>query len=232
MKAYDPNLPLFSLHIPKCGGTSLLRPLRKWFWRWRVIEHYPKKGEPPPAAVPVRGKMCVHGHFISRRDRGVLQIYPHAEQFITFLREPFDRYLSLWYFLPKLAEQRGDTEWLKARPDFATALRRRARQQQAHRNPESLVWFLPQPLDIAEVGEQMDRSYVFVGIMERYQDSLNALASALGKRRIKIPHLNRTEREANEYESWRPFYRRHFADEYVVYEAALKRNDELLKRYL
>ena len=68
--------------------------------------------------------------------------------------------------------------------------------------------------------------------MERYQESLDALAGALGKRRHEVPHLNQTRREENDYEQWRPFYRAHFADEYVIYEAALRRNDELLKRYV
>src|SRR3954469_22936802 len=52
-----------------------------------------------------------------------------------------------------------------------------------------------------------------------------------GQEACEDPHLNDTPRERNDYEEWRPFYRKHFADEYAVYEAALKRNDELLKRY-
>lgn len=230
MKQYDPNLPLFSLHVPKCGGTSLLHALRRWFWRWRVIEHYPRRDEPLPKVVRIGPKMCVHGHFNAARGHGVLDVYPQADQFITFLREPFDRYLSLWHFLPKMAEDRGDTEWLERRPDFATALKRRALRQRRGKNPESLIWHLPQRLKAADAGAQMDRSFVFVGIMERYQDSLDALAVAFGKRPRKVPHLNKTSRETD-YEEWRPFYRQHFADEYAVYEAALKRNDELLKQY-
>jgi hypothetical protein len=228
MKPYDPNSPLFSMHIPKCGGTSLLRALQKWFWRWRVVEHYPKKGE-RPSALSLKGKKCVHGHFHSRRERGVLNIYPQADQFITFLRDPFDRYVSLWHFLPTAAARRGDTDW--KRPDFETFLRRSARQQRAGRNRESLIWYFPQPPGIKDIVTQMERSFVFVGVMERYQESLDALAGVLGKRRVRVAHLNQTDR-TNDYEEWRPFYRMHFADEYEVYEAALKRNDELLKRYL
>jgi hypothetical protein len=49
---------------------------------------------------------------------------------------------------------------------------------------------------------------------------------------MNVPHLHDTSYVASDYESWRPFYRDNFADEYAVYEAALRRNDELLKRYL
>jgi Sulfotransferase family len=231
MKTYDPNSALFSMHIPKCGGTSLLRALQKWFWRWRVIEHYQRKAGAPPATA-ISAKFCVHGHFSSGREFGVLQYYPQADQFITFLREPFDRYLSLWHFMPKMAQHRGDQAWLERPRDFETDLRRRARLQRARQNFHSIVWHFPQRPDVAAPDAQMDRSYVFVGVMERYQDSLDALAAALGKRRVKIPHLNKTARENNDYEKWRQFYRKHFADEYQVYEAALRRNDELLRRYL
>jgi hypothetical protein len=230
MKPYDPKSPLFSLHIPKCGGTSLLDALQTWFWRWWVIQHYPRHGEPVPKPARVGAKMCVHGHFNGARGHGVLDVYPQARQFITFLREPFDRYVSLWHFLPKVAQERADNEWLKQRPDFATTLRRRSRRQRTGNNGESLIWYFPQRLDAADAGTQMDRSFVFVGVMERYQESLDALAAALDKKRLKVAHLNQTERTA-EYEEWRRFYRRHFADEYAVYEAALRRNDELLKRY-
>jgi hypothetical protein len=231
VKTYDPKSPLFSLHIPKCGGTSLLRIWRRWFWPWRVVSHYQRQAGPPPSKIKVSGAMCVHGHFNSRRERGALQFYPQADQFVTFLRDPFDRYMSLWFFMPKMAIDRGDTTWAERRPDFATALRQSALRQQAQRNSTSIIWHFPQRPDVVDIGTQMDKSFVFVGIMERYQASLDALAVALGKRRIMVPHLNQTPRDQNDYEQWRPFYRKHFADEYTVYEAALKRNDELLRRY-
>jgi hypothetical protein len=232
MKSYDRNSPLFSMHIPKCGGTSLLQALRKWFWRWRVFEHYRQPGAPPPKKINAVGRICVHGHFNSSNELGIPGYYPQADQFITFLREPFDRYLSLWHFMPKMAKERGDADWLARQPDFATALRRRARQQRARRNFQSIVWYFPQKPDVVAIDKQMDTSFVFVGIMERYQESLDALAAVLGKRRMTVPHLNDTPRDEDDYETWRPFYRQHFADEYEVYEAALRRNDELLKRYL
>jgi len=232
MKTYDPDFPLFSLHIPKCGGTSLLGALRKWFWRWRVIEHYRGKDEPLPATTKLTRKMVVHGHFNAGNNRGVLDYYPQADQFVTFLREPFDRYLSLWHFMPKVAAENRRPGWVERRGGFEHALRHRARLQRAGRNFESFVWHFPQPPNFVDIGEQMDRSYVFVGVMERYQESLDALAAVLGKRRIDVVHLNATERGSSDYEKWRPFYRRHFAEEYAIYEAALRRNDELLKRYL
>jgi hypothetical protein len=232
MKDYDPAVPLYSLHIPKCGGTSLLGALRKWFWRWRVIEHYPQRHNPVLATRAPRGAMCVHGHFNTGRNAGILQLYPQADQFITFLRDPFDRYVSLWHYLARLARERGDEKMLARRADFAAVLHRAARRHKAGRHFGSFVWHFPQLPSAAEIGTQMDRTFVFVGIIERYQDSRDALAAALGKQRMNVPHLNDTSYVASDYESWRPFYRDNFADEYAVYEAALRRNDELLKRYL
>jgi hypothetical protein len=231
MRPYDPNLPLFSMHIPKCGGTSLLRALRRWFWPWRVIAHYQRDALGPPSPIKVGAKMCVHGHLNSARARGVMDFYPQAQQFITFLREPFDRAVSLWHFMPKVAKERGDLSWVENPPEFASWLRKRAALQKRGLNFESVIWHFPKLPNEVPIAEQMDRSFVFVGIMERYQESLDALACALGKRRMKVAHLNRTER-TNEYEELRKFYRQHFTEEYEVYETALKRNDELLRQYL
>jgi hypothetical protein len=231
MKIYDSKAALFSMHIPKCGGTSLLGALRAWFGRSSIVEHYPGKGRPPLTSALVSGSMCVHGHFNLAIGTGIPQYYPKADQFITFLREPFERYLSLWFFVPKRARERGDIATSEGRRDFATALRRRAKRQRTKENFQSLMWYFPESPNVTDIAEQMDRSFVFVGVMERYQQSLDALAAALAKKPTKIPHLNDTPRE-HDYEEWRPFYRKHFADEYAVYEAALKRNDELLRRHL
>jgi hypothetical protein len=211
MKSYDPTKPLFFDTHSEVRRNFIIAAIAEMVLALSVIEHYPRRDGISPGDVKASGPVCVTA----------ISIWRPASAFRNIIRrptscEPFDRYLALWHYLPKLARQRGNIAAAERRPDFATALQQRARKQRSHENRQSIIWYFPQPPDVAEIGEQMDRSYVFVGIVERYQDSLDALAGALGKKRVKIPHLNDTPRERNDYEEWRPFYRKHFADEYAV----------------
>jgi hypothetical protein len=76
----------------------------------------------------------------------------------------------------------------------------------------------------------MDQKFVFVGIMERYPESLNALSKALTNPPSTVAHLNRSE-HTEDFEAWRGFYEAHFSAEYEIYEAALSRNAELIRLY-
>lgn len=98
--AYNSKEPLISLHIPKTGGTSLRTILLRWFPNGQFLEHYPNNGL-LPLRHDCRGPVCIHGHFNSTRGFGVAEYYPHASQFITFLRDPFNRICSLCFFLTR-----------------------------------------------------------------------------------------------------------------------------------
>src|SRR6185312_9901072 len=103
MKAYDRDAPLISLHIPKTGGTSLFRILQGWFGD-RLMRHYAQNGAPPQRHA-LTGPICVHGHFNAALGVGVPQYYPDAPQFMTFLREPFERYVSQWFAMRRMRER-------------------------------------------------------------------------------------------------------------------------------
>jgi hypothetical protein len=47
MRDYDPNKPLISIHVPKCGGRSLLMVLKKWFKRNMFLHYIDPKGRKP-----------------------------------------------------------------------------------------------------------------------------------------------------------------------------------------
>ena len=54
---------------------------------------------------------CVHGHFDPETDGGDLfQYYPNASQFITFLRDPLEMQLSLFFYLRMMVET-GNMYW-------------------------------------------------------------------------------------------------------------------------
>ena len=231
MKSYDPASPLISLHIPKTGGSSLVRALERWFPAGRLIKHYRGKSGGLPVRHTLQGPVCVHGHFNAARGFGVAQYYPQVDQFMTFLREPFDRFQSLWFFLNRMKREGRPVEALDGDPDFQTFLHLRAAEQMQNRNSYSFVWQFPDVANHTDIGDLMDRRFVFVGIMERYRESLDALAAVLGKPKAPAVHFNKTKRADNACEAWRPFYEKHFAAEFEIYEAALARNADLIQRY-
>jgi Sulfotransferase family len=222
MKAYDPHSPLISLHIPKTGGTSLRHTLEEWFPEGRLFTHYFANGQ-LPARHQLTGNVCVHGHFNAARGFGCSQYYPDIDQFITFLREPFGRFLSTWFFRSGLRRAGLFTAGSENDTDFKTYLFDCAELMAQNRYLHTFLHQFPDTAHYSESIGLMDRKFVFVGIMERYADSLNALSTALGKPPSTVAHLNQSE-HTEDFGSWRVFYEKHFAPEYEIYEAALSRN--------
>lgn len=216
MPAYDPDAPLISLHIPKAAGTSFLGVLRSWFPDGRAKTHYRDGGRPPRRHV-LAGGLCIHGHFNSLRGAGVQAYYPEARQFITILRDPFDRFVSQWAFLNQ-------------EPDFETWIRQRAEEQAEARNARSFVWQLPRPLAEQDFDSQVAELFVFVGVLETFAESVAALAVLLGKPMAAPPRENvGVSGRAADLAGWRPFYERHFADECDIYDRARRHNAWMIR---
>lgn len=220
MRRYDSSLPLVSIHVPKCAGTSLSDILCQWFPGDDFQRHYRPHLDQLPVRHELRGGQCVHGHFNGARGFGVWDFYPQARQFIIFLREPFDRFVSQWLYMNR-RHQGGDyVGGLVDNPSFEQWINRRADEQGRQRNSYSPVWFLPLPPGTTPVETQLRELFVFIGLHERMALSMRGLAASLGRPEVALPHLNRTERGRREFERWRGFYERHFQDEYALYQAA------------
>ena len=98
MKNYNRNETLISIHIPKTGGTSLRKILRKWFGEKLFLHYFNEKDCSMPVKYEFASGICIHGHFNSRRGFGINDYYPQATQFITFLRDPFDILISRFFY--------------------------------------------------------------------------------------------------------------------------------------
>jgi hypothetical protein len=222
MLTYDPAAPLLSLHVPKTGGTSLREVLAAWFPNGRLIFHY-RDGAALPSRHSLKGPVCVHGHFNGSRGIGAWQYYPNVSQHIIFLRDPFDRFLSQWFYLNKRKRGGFPEPDLVDDPSFELWLHRRAEEQAKGRNSFSFIWHMPVPPGTVDLDKVFDSHFVFVGIMERFAESLRGLAAALGKPPLSPPHINITERDAD-FAHWQRVYEKHFADEYELYEKACAHN--------
>ena len=110
MKAYDPSDLLISIHLPKCGGSSLKAALKRWFGKKLYYHYYDEeKNATPSRLLSYRIRLssmmsdgyCVHGHFNKYRGFGIRDYYPNSNQFISFLRDPLEIHLSNYYFLTR-----------------------------------------------------------------------------------------------------------------------------------
>lgn len=228
-RGYDPARPLFSLHVPKTAGTSFRNDLEAWFGAGHMALHYRgDQGEPPPRAQLAPG-LCVHGHFNRLRGIGVRQYYPEADQFIVFLREPFDRFVSTWRYLHFQFRSGVSVPDFVDRPDLSTWLDRRiAATADVREDPFSFLAQLADPADPADPAAVFGPQYLAVGVTERYAESVELFAAVLGREPpAKVTRLNRADEEHRagdpdaDHTGLREVYARAFPLEYAVYDAAV-----------
>ena len=227
MKAYDKTQPLIVLHIPKTGGNSVLELLKIWFPGDRLFFHY-KVGANAPIKYDLPPAACVCGHFNSARGWGALDYYPNINQYITFLREPYDRFLSQWFFLNQLKRTGSTIQGLEDDPTFEVWLHRRADEQVIGQNSFSFLCHLPFALNQGAINTVFENNFVFLGIMERFVESITCVAKILGTSPLALPHLNATKRETNDFHQYRSYFEKCFSDEMVVYEKGLTVNATMI----
>jgi|KBSSwiStaDraftv2_1062776.scaffolds.fasta_scaffold97330_2 hypothetical protein len=232
--AYDPSRALFSLHVPKTAGTSFRNDLEAWFGRANMAFHYRgDQGEPPERAV-LRPGLCVHGHFNRLRGIGVREYYPSADQFIVFLREPFDRFVSNWRYLHFQIRSGVSVPAFVDAPDLGTWLdRRRHAVEETGEDPFSFLAQLADPVDPTGPASVFGPQYLAVGLTERYAQSVELFAAILG--RDPPAEVQRMNEATEDYRAGDPaesrpdlrrVYAQAFALEYAVYEAAVDHLDQ------
>lgn len=220
MLKYDPSSPLVSLHIPKTGGTSLRKLLEFWFPDGHLKLHY-RDGDLKPQKHSLAAGDCVHGHFNGARGIGVLEYYPEVKQYIAFLRDPFDRFVSQWHYLNKMKALGLSVPALDAVPDFDFWLNKRAEEQQSGENSFSFLCHFPvKNVNFEEIKAVVHGNFICLGIMEYFEESAAQLALSLGKKSLELPHENARAVGVDDYSAWRNIYEVKFITEYEVYNLA------------
>jgi sulfotransferase famil protein len=201
MLDYNRNIPLISLHIPKCAGTSFERVLKQWFGQ-RLFLHYhnPTKNQMPKRhnlshrlfTWRYKRDICIHGHFRSTYGFGVKDYYPQIEQYITILRDPFEQAISNYFFQKKRGQERlvfGKKISVEEEfGDLETYLR-----EVASTIPE----YFPPEISLNNYADLLEEKFVYIGLVEDLQTSLNILANKLSKTQTEIPHMNISSRDIN-----------------------------------
>lgn len=203
MKTYSPEQPLISIHIPKCAGTSFSNVLKSWFKR-RYQIHYPneKRNKPPKKhnlytnffGQKRRSGLCIHGHFNNDRGNGPNDYYPEADQLITILRDPFDLHLSTYFFVKRAYKEKQGGEFRngKLHPiiqndwDLETYLKEVRKSY--------ICSFLPSNITIDNYREILENQFIYIGISEQLQHSVDILSKKLGFPKRTVPIANVSKR--------------------------------------
>jgi hypothetical protein len=195
VKSYDPNAPLVSLHVPKCGGNSVMLLLRELFRDKLELHYHDDRTATPPLRHALGAGSCVHGHFDNRRQEGVDDYYPEVQQFVTLLRDPFDLQVSNYFYMKRL-QRRGELVLDGAPASLETSIRayleRRIEEPLTAPNP---LDFLPRALAGDDWETALDRTFVYVGIVEDLRTAAVVLADRLGMAPRWLGHANAGERD-------------------------------------
>jgi len=157
---------IISVHIPKCGGISFQHVLRGIYGNRRVWLNYGIIFDQADAQsrrhlVPA-GARCLHGHFLSDAfDRTV----PDGE-LVTWLRHPVDRVVSNYYHFLRHPDPQNPC----CRELWARGLCLQKFCELPEMQNEMTRYLAGKPL----------HAFKFVGIMERFPESLRVFASHFG----------------------------------------------------
>jgi hypothetical protein len=90
--------PIISLHVPKCGGTSLQNIFYKCIsQKFKILQYYPDIGVFLPQDWKEE-RTIIHGHFVRWKNQAVEDICPDTSKFITLIRDPYDTCVSAYNY--------------------------------------------------------------------------------------------------------------------------------------
>ncbi|MFP4370247.1 MAG: sulfotransferase family 2 domain-containing protein [Bacteroidota bacterium] len=220
MIKYDKSKPLISLHIPKTGGTSFTEVLRNWYGD-NLYLHYshlyddrvPRKFKIKEGFLFKKYKpgVCIHGHFNMNMKQGAVHYYPFVDQFITILRDPFKKMLSNYHFT-KLQVDRGEYVIPQRLKMLELTL-----EEYVSTKRNSYFNFFPRKINRKNYRELIDKYFIYIGLMEDYQTSVDILSDKLGFESIPVPHKNSTKKEVAISDWAKQEFNRNHEFEYEVY---------------
>ena len=216
MREYDRTSPLIVIHIPKAAGTSVKAVFRKWFGEGLHEHYFNERTDSPPGRLDLRllhspnRPVAVYGHFNRLRGAGVEQYYPDVQQFITILRDPFERAISNYYYV-----RDNSAHWKNQTRVPKTDLRRFLIETQA-----SMLNQFPRPVTRDNYRALIEEFFIEIGIMENLPESVRRIAAKLRMpfEREWLPHANATPRDQPHPRDLREEYVERHALEFEVYD--------------
>lgn len=190
------NEALIFVHLMKTGGTTLSQLIREHYPKERIFHFVPKKDGQTLHDLEQMDRsqrerlQFVHGH----AKFGFHQHLSQPARYITMLREPVSRIISLYYFIHQNPTREMPPE--KHCPTLASYLDTRLkaldnRQTRAIAGPTAArVPFGEVTPEILEMAKKNLETFLMVGVTERFDESVIVLKHALDLKNILYTRVN------------------------------------------
>lgn len=157
------GLMVVSIHVPKCAGTSFRNILSDQFSSrlWLNYGSIFTAADFRPELIP-ESTACIHGHFLGDAFDSVVP----RSRYMTWVRHPVDRVVSNYYHCLRSPDLRDD------------CCRRLHEEKLSLRAFAELDWM--QNLATRYLAGKAVETFDFVGIAERFDESLLLLGRAFG----------------------------------------------------
>jgi hypothetical protein len=216
MKPYNPDEPLISIHNPKTAGTSLVNVLHVWYGPnlYRITRKNRNSVKVEPSATGKwKSDICMHGHFNAARNQSVDIQFPTIKQYITFLRDPLEHHLSMYYFKKERVENRNKIYW-----DWGTDNIPKDINDFLINHPSQLLYHMPSCFNQDNYVQILEKYFVFIGLVEYMGLSINKLARLLNRPSMAAaPYVNRSQRTEIANEDSIETFMNNSKFEYLVY---------------
>lgn len=220
---YDPRLPLLSVHVAKCAGSSFRDVLQRWFGD-RLQFHYAHLNTDPVQAwarATATPGSCIHGHFHDTGCLGVHHHYPEATQLITFIRDPIEVNLSFIHYARDRYHNRGVKV---VRDDQLEHILGVDIDEWIANGGSMVMHSMPASMNETNYREILDGMFIHVGVVEEMDASMRILAHKLGKPVAEMPLVNTTPRTHRVAPWAEQAFRERNRLAYLVYDHALSMN--------
>jgi hypothetical protein len=167
---------LIFVHIPKSGGMTLAAILQRHFEPPAIHGHpWSDHREIDLGDRDASRIRLLHGHV----PYGSHELLSVPGDYITMLRDPVDRFVSLFYFIRSREQHELHPEATSmSLGEFAEAFEHHSRNHQTRLLSGALDDFSPATLEIAK--RNLDERFSWVGLTDRFDESLLLLRRRFG----------------------------------------------------
>lgn len=211
MREYNRNQGLYFCHVPRTGGAVLSAMIQEMIGTEHHLVGFFKT--PGPGQV-------AQAHYDQTLGLGVVELHPEAQQFVTVLRDPFDRMVSWYFYLKNLWH--GEVDFC-ARQKLRLADYGGCLEGFLELYPADQGRFLPSRVHgISRLPGVLDQ-FVFVCIRHRLYATACFLAEVFGAKRPKPRSGNPCgKKDEPVTDEMRADFRAAHAADYEIYDYAVE----------